>query len=154
MLSLTSIAILLLLGQALGKVLSVDEVIERAERQYEHALLHIELGKQYPADGRMNGNWRLSTNSWTDGFFAGVLWQLYDHTKKDIWRQRAVAATDGLFKDQFATNTHDIGFLVMCSYGEGLRLTNNATYAPIIINAANHLAMRFNRKLLLSQIVL
>ena len=117
---------------------NVTHVIKRAEEQYERVVASLALGKQYPIEGHMMGQWRFSPNYWTDGFFAGVLWQLYDHTKKDIWRQRAIQATDGLFEDQFITQHHDIGFMVMGSYGEGYRVTKNETYKPIIINAVNH----------------
>ena len=81
---------------------------------------------------------------WTDGFFPGVLWQLYRHTKEAKWRDWARAATAGLEAQQYNVETHDIGFLVLCSFGDGLALTANHSYPAVITNAASHLAVRFN----------
>lgn len=144
-LRLVSLGLLLLLGLMNAEAFNLTHVIKLADEQYELAVAHLTMGKQYLADGHMN-KWRISTNEWTDGFFTGSLWLLYEYTKKDIWRQRAIHATDGMFKRQFITDGHDIGFMVMGSYGEGYRVTKNETYKPIIINAANHLAKRFNGK--------
>lgn len=136
---------LLVLSFVKAGTFDLANVIKHCEEQYELAVANLTMGKQFLADGHMD-KWRISTNEWTDGFFTGSLWLLYEYTKKDIWRERAIHATDGMFKRQFITDGHDIGFMVMGSYGEGYRLTKNETYKPIIINAANHLAMRFNGK--------
>lgn len=130
---------------------NVKSVIDIAAHQYELLVQQINLGHQYPTHGvPTNTNWSINTNptethvDWTDGFFPGVLWQLYDHTKDDKWKERAIKATHGLEKQQYNVGNHDVGFLILCSYGEGLRLTNDKNYSPVIVNAAHHLATRFN----------
>lgn len=92
----------------------------------------------------MNSHVTSTHVDWTDGFFPGVLWQLYNHTKDAKWKGWAQRATHGLESQQFNTGTHDIGFLVLCSFGDGLALTANSSYPAVISNAANHLAVRFN----------
>ena len=39
---------------------------------------------------------------------------------------------------------HDLGFLVLCSYGNGYRLTKNPAYKQVILDTADTLATLFN----------
>ena len=130
---------------------NVKSVIDLAAHQYEKLVHQINVGHQYPTHGvPTHTHWAISNNptasrfDWTDGFFPGVLWQLYNHTNDAKWKDWAIKATHGLEQQQNNVATHDIGFLVMCSYGEGLRLTGDKNYPAVIINAASHLAVRFN----------
>jgi len=47
---------------------------------------------------------------------------------------------------QYLTNTHDLGFMVFCSYGNGFKYGNQNDYAPVIIQASKSLSSRFNYK--------
>ncbi len=52
--------------------------------------------------------------------------------------------TEPLEKAQYYTKTHDVGFIVYCSFGNGFRLTGSEYYRDVIIQAARSLATRFN----------
>ncbi len=84
-----------------------------------------------------------SEKDWTSGFFPGSLWYLYELTKEPVWRDNAKKYTEALSSLQFYTGTHDLGFMVGCSYGNGLRLTKDDKYEKVIVNAAKSLATRF-----------
>ena len=43
-----------------------------------------------------------------------------------------------------STWTHDLGFIVFCSYGNGYRLTGNPAYRDVILAAADRLASLYN----------
>jgi len=128
------------------------QLVEYAVKQYSKLTKSLKTGIQYPSEGDpMSATWRTTggvTGQWTAGFYPGVLWHLYNYTKNDEWKQLAIEATDGMYQDQFNTGTHDIGFMIMCSYGNGYEFTKNESYPKIIANAAHHLATRFNREFL------
>lgn len=88
----------------------------------------------------------IPTKDWTSGFFPGSLWYMYEYTGDSFWKKEAEHYTALLEREQFNTNTHDVGFMINDSYGNGYRLTGNPAYKSIIIQAARTLADRFNPK--------
>jgi len=81
---------------------------------------------------------------WTSGFFPGMLWYMYELTKDPKWMEEAKLFTANIEKQQFTTTTHDLGFILYCSYGNGYRLTGDTSYRPIIIQSAKSLSKRFS----------
>ncbi len=84
-----------------------------------------------------------SFQDWTSGFFPGSLWYLYRLTGKEEWKNEAEKYTEALDKIQYLTWHHDIGFMIQCSYGNGLRFADKESYKPVIIQAAKSLSTRF-----------
>lgn len=80
---------------------------------------------------------------WTSGFFAGELWYLYEYTHAKAWQQEASTFTAKLEGEKMNGKTHDMGFKMYCSYGNGYRLTKNPAYADILVQAAKTLTTRF-----------
>lgn len=81
---------------------------------------------------------------WTSGFVAGSFWYVYEHTQDPTWRDTAQKWTYALEEQQFHLRTHDVGFIMNNSYGNGLRLTGNESYKPILVQTADTLMLRFN----------
>ena len=81
---------------------------------------------------------------WTVGFFPGSLWQMYDFTKDDQWKQYAERFTNAIEDAKFNTAHHDVGFVINSSFGNGYRLTQNAHYRDVMIQAARSLSTRFD----------
>lgn len=81
---------------------------------------------------------------WTSGFFAGELWYLYEFTEDTKWLEQARIYTEKLKKEQFNIGTHDLGFMIYCSFGNGYRLTGDTAYRSVVIQAAKSLSKRFN----------
>jgi unsaturated chondroitin disaccharide hydrolase len=86
----------------------------------------------------------VKSGDWTSGFFAGELWYLYEFTKDLKWLELARAYTEKIKKEQFNTGTHDLGFMMYCSFGNGYRLTGDTAYRSVIIQSAKSLGKRFN----------
>lgn len=84
------------------------------------------------------------TTDWTSGFFSGNLWFLYEYTGDETWRRKAETFTAKMEKEKWSGVTHDMGFKINCSFGNGYRLTDNETYRDVIIQAARTLMTRFN----------
>ena len=55
---------------------------------------------------------------WTSGFYPGVLWQIYGETADTLFRQLAVKHTLPLAGLLNRETDHDIGFQLMCSFGQ------------------------------------
>jgi rhamnogalacturonyl hydrolase YesR len=86
------------------------------------------------------------SKDWTSGFFPGVLWYLYEFTGQKPWEDQAKTFTAQLEKEKLNGGTHDMGFKIYCSYGNGYRLTGDPAYREVIIQSAKTLATRFNSK--------
>lgn len=81
---------------------------------------------------------------WTSGFFPGELWFMYEYTGKKKWLPIARNYTASLEKQKFYGGTHDLGFMMYCSFGNGYRLTGDTAYRSVIIQSAKTLCTRFN----------
>ncbi|ADV42124.1 glycoside hydrolase family 88 protein [Bacteroides helcogenes] len=84
-----------------------------------------------------------SYRDWRSGFFPGTLWLAYEMSAEADLLEWARRYTESVRPAEQITDNHDIGFIVMCSFGNGLRLTGDSTYARTIITAARSLSTRF-----------
>lgn len=80
---------------------------------------------------------------WTLGFFPGSLWYLYNLTGDEYWKQKAEKYTEYLHKEQYNTSHHDIGFIINCSYLNGMRMGGKEEYKSVVMQAAKSLSTRF-----------
>ena len=87
-----------------------------------------------------------SSRGWVSGFFPGTLLYLYEYSKDTTLLNMALQKLDVLEKEQFNKNTHDLGFMMYCSFGNANRLFPKAEYDSILIQSARSLASRFNPK--------
>ena len=127
------------LKQSLKAALEV--AVEQDKAQAEVMLeLQSEMPKTFENGKLVTANIRW----WTSGFFPGSLWLLYEHTGDKELRQYAEHFTSRLESLKDYTGTHDLGFMVFCSYGNGYRLTGNEAYKDVINQASASLATRFN----------
>ena len=85
-------------------------------------------------------------NWWTNGFWAGLLWQMYHATAKPLYRERAENVEKLLDKALygFMGLHHDTGFMWLHSAVADYRLTGNPQSRVRGLMAANILAGRFN----------
>jgi hypothetical protein len=81
---------------------------------------------------------------WCSGFFPGTLWYLYEYSGNEELKQIAHQRTMLIEKEQYNTGTHDLGFMLYCSFGNGLRLTGNEEYNKVLVQGAQSLISRFN----------
>lgn len=82
---------------------------------------------------------------WRSGFFPGSVWYLYELTKDNSLLPLAHKYTEALDKAKTLTWHHDIGFIISCSYGNGLRLAKKEPYKQVMIDAAKSLCTRFRK---------
>lgn len=81
---------------------------------------------------------------WRSGFFPGSIWYLYELTGDTSYLPLARKYTEAIRPAEHLTWHHDIGFIINCSFGNGLRLApDTAAYKNVMIQAAKSLCTRF-----------
>jgi unsaturated chondroitin disaccharide hydrolase len=108
-----------------------------------HSLEHrpAALPKTVGWDGHLE---TCTSSWWTSGFFPGTLWYLYEYSGSDSLKKYAKEFTARVSKEQWTTDSHDIGFIINCSFGNGYRVTGDSSYRIVLGTAARSLATRFN----------
>jgi Highly conserved protein containing a thioredoxin domain len=81
---------------------------------------------------------------WTSGFFPGTLWYAYELTGEEKLKEYAGQFTNLLYPVREYDGTHDLGFMINCSYGNAERLAPNDTIPPILKQTADNLISRYN----------
>ncbi|GGD27603.1 glycoside hydrolase family 88 protein [Hyunsoonleella pacifica] len=87
---------------------------------------------------------KVPSGNWTSGFFAGNFWQIYMLTRNEDFKNRAEEWTAYIEKEKYNDRTHDMGFKVFCSFGNGLKVKDNQNYKDIIVKSAKTLSTRFD----------
>lgn len=92
-----------------------------------------------------NGERRLENMyDWTSGFFPGSLWLEYELTGDDYYKTQASKFTNRLHGLKDYKGTHDLGFMVFCSFGNAERLSPNDSIKQVLIDASESLTSRYN----------
>ena len=86
-------------------------------------------------------------HDWTSGFFPGILWELYGLTGDSTYRSQARKFTGMLSSVPEMKNTHDLGFMVFCSYGHQYAADRDEESKKAIIKAAESLYSRYDEKI-------
>ncbi|SFC95114.1 glycoside hydrolase family 88 protein [Flavobacterium phragmitis] len=119
-------------------------------------VIHFQLSKaaqtykpgKNPRSVYPNGTVRLAgLTDWTTGFFPGSLWYGYELTGDKKLAEDAKKFTLALDSIRNIKNTHDVGFMLYCSYGNAYRITGDKTYLPALSDGVANLYARFNPKI-------
>ncbi|MGH7454633.1 MAG: glycoside hydrolase family 88 protein [bacterium] len=118
-----------------------------AQKQLALALQHLGDSQNNPRTINENGTLQLvPSKDWTSGFFPGCLWLIYEYTGEAKWKIAAQKFTRNLEQEKLNGTTHDMGFKMFCSFGNGYRLTGDREYKEILLESAKILITRFNPK--------
>lgn len=91
-----------------------------------------------------NGVYKLLPKDWTCGFFPGVYWLYYQLTGDKAMEKEALKFTARLSDIPAIKTTHDLGFMVFCSYGKQYEVEKDSVSAAAIVEASNSLISRFD----------
>jgi unsaturated chondroitin disaccharide hydrolase len=117
-----------------------------AAAQYTRMLESLPGKSGYPRTLEKGELKLVGYKDWTSGFFPGSLWYLAELTGDAKLRAAAIAQNAGLEPSKNNRSTHDVGFVLYCSFGNGLRLGGDASYRDIMLTGAESLSTRFNPK--------
>lgn len=123
----------------------IDEAMNFSVKQYSLMTSEIkdkegQLPRTIDSDGKLrteNSRW------WTSGFYPGCLWYLYEYSKDQKIRDDAMTMTARVEQEKYTTNNHDVGFMLYCSFGNGLRITGEDSYNEVLLTGAKSLSTRF-----------
>lgn len=143
-------------SQAPQRVDVVKDSFDFAGRQLRYAFTRIDSVNNVPFDGPSgrkpvsprtiadDGSFKMvASRDWTSGFFPGELWYMYEYTQDDFWKQKAQQFTAPIEDQKTNGGTHDMGFKMYCSFGNGYRLTGDAAYRDILLQSAATLITRY-----------
>lgn len=93
-----------------------------------------------------NEQQKFSNSSWwCSGFYPGTLLYLYEGTGDRYLLTQAEKKLAHLKQEKDNKSTHDLGFMLFCSFGNGLRLTGDSSaYKDVLVTGAESLASRYN----------
>jgi unsaturated chondroitin disaccharide hydrolase len=123
----------------------IDANLRQAVNQYKVLMGRVPADK-LPKTWYVNGD-RLETSDpgwWTSGFYSGTLFYLYEFSHDTALLREAQSRLRLLEPEQFNKGTHDLGFMMYCSFGNGLRVLSTPAYKDILLNSARSLSTRFN----------
>lgn len=83
---------------------------------------------------------------WVGGFYPGALLYLYEGTQDTALFNEAMRKLGPMEKEQFNKTTHDLGFMMYCSFGNAKRIAPRPEYDQVLINSAKSLCTRFSEK--------
>jgi len=119
--------------------------LEEAAAQYKILMKNLPAGKFPKTFFPKTGQYEFSNSSWwCSGFYPATLLYLYEQTKDKSLYDEAMRIMDTLKKEQFNKNTHDLGFMMYCPFGNANRIAPKPEYKEILLNSAKSLSTRFN----------
>jgi len=82
---------------------------------------------------------------WTSGFWPGILWYMAEYSGDSGLLNQARHWTAYLEPvKKMPEKNHDLGFMMYCSFGNGLRLTSNESYRDVLLTGAQSLITRYH----------
>lgn len=125
--------------------LHINKIFYNTENKVSSLVKQTSDYKTYPRSINSNGSIRMVESwDWTSGFFPGSLWYLYENTNNAQYEIDAKNWTADIASQRFNTGTHDLGFMLYCSFGNGLRISTPSDYSQILLDAANSLMTRYD----------
>lgn len=122
-----------------------QQAIDVAAHQYERMAAQSLAKGAYPRSIEPNDSIRwANARDWTSGFVPGSMFYLYDLTGNASFKDFGNQLTEPLHVLEYDSSTHDLGFMIYCSYGNANRLTSKDDYKKIMLNGANSLASRYD----------
>jgi rhamnogalacturonyl hydrolase YesR len=119
--------------------------LDRAENQIDLLLSSSLKEDRIPRTVEQDHiKWANPAFDWTEGFFPGTCWYMYEETGDQKWKTAAEKFQEKYEDHKFLKTNHDLGFIFNCSYNNGYRLTNNENFKQILITAGKSLITRFN----------
>lgn len=123
----------------------IDENLKAAVAQYGYLSANVPEGVM-PRSFTYDTLRTCPSGNWVAGFYPGTLLYLYEATGDKTMRNEALKKITLMDKEQYNKGTHDLGFMMYCSYGNLNRLEPGEACRRILINSAGSLATRFNPK--------
>ena len=136
-----------------ARAIDAEREIKYCERQTEKALQALQpydfsMMPRNILQGQTQWNLRKAIpEEWCSGFWTGILWMDYAHSRNEAVKRAAEQYTDAV--EPIVAKPvydHDLGFIVINSLLKGYEQTANPHYRALALQAAAKLATLFNAK--------
>ena len=126
---------------------TIDQNFIDAAAQYKVLAQHTPEDKFPKTYFPSTGKYEFSNSAWwCSGFYPGTLLYLYKETKDTASYNEALRKLKHLEKEKNNTSTHDLGFMMFCSFGNANKIAPKPAYKEILLRSAKSLSTRFNPK--------
>src|SRR5688500_16796889 len=123
----------------------VETAFVPAAEQYKLLAKALPPGKFPKNYDSKKGAYEFSGSEWwCSGFYPGTLLYLYEQTKDTVLYNEAIRMLALLEKEKMNTGTHDLGFMMFCSFGYAARIAPKPEYRDILLQSAKSLSTRFS----------
>ncbi|MBC7948851.1 MAG: glycoside hydrolase family 88 protein [Chitinophagaceae bacterium] len=123
----------------------IETNFKDAAAQYKVLAANVPQGKFPKTYFPTTAKYEFSNSSWwCSGFYPGSLLYLYEQTKDPSLYAEAERILVDLEKEKNNTGTHDLGFMMFCSFGNANRIAPKPSYNNILLTSAKSLATRFD----------
>lgn len=129
----------------------IDGNLRQAVNQYKVMMGKLKADR-FPRTFTAGPDTLVTSNAgwWCSGFYPGTLLYLYEFSKDPSLSAEATRMLKLLEKEQYNKGTHDLGFMMYCSFGNGLRLAKEGAlsmpptyFDSILVHSARSLSTRF-----------
>lgn len=122
----------------------IDKRLNDAAAQYRYFTTQTN-DTLFPKTVKKNGDLENSKSWWwCSGFYPGTLIYLNEYQADDTLSRAAAHYLKLLEKEQYNKGTHDLGFMMYCSFGNVQRLSPTKKYQDILVQSAKSLATRYS----------
>lgn len=122
----------------------VEARLKSARQQYRYFTTQT-ADTLFPKTIKKDGELESSKSWWwCSGFYPGTLIYLNENKADDTLNNAANHYLKLLEKEQYNKGTHDLGFMMYCSFGNAQRLSPNKKYQDILVQSAKSLAPRYS----------
>jgi hypothetical protein len=121
----------------------INNNFKKADSQYKMMMNDIPAGR-FPKTFEHDSLETSGPGWWCSGFYPGNLLYIFEATKDSSLYCEALRKLNELKQELFNKTTHDLGFMMYCSFGNAYKIDSSAEYKNILINSAKSLATRFN----------
>ena len=126
---------------------NIDRNFTDAGKQYHLLMKNLPPGQFpktfYPLTGKFEG---CNSDWWVSGFYPGSLLYIYEQTKDQVLFTETQRMLALLEREKNNKSTHDLGFMMYCSFGQANSISPQPEYKNILTTSAKSLASRFNPK--------
>ncbi|HEU4555834.1 MAG TPA: glycoside hydrolase family 88 protein [Chitinophaga sp.] len=125
-------------------VQQANRALDLAVKQYKLMAQHLPDGQLPRTTGKDGSLMTSGPNWWCSGFYPGTLLYLYEYTKDASLKAEALKRMALVESQKNNKGTHDLGFMMYCSYGNAYRLFKDPAYKAVLLTSASSLSTRFN----------
>ncbi len=131
-----------------AKKVNVDKAVCMAVQQYLFMKQELKGSSRFPKtfDRHMQRLITSDSKWWCSGFYPGTLLYLYEMSSNEELYIEALRMLELLKPEQYNKETHDVGFMMYCSFGNAERIASKPQYKDILVNSARSLISRFSPK--------